>query len=513
MMVRLMNLFVVLGKLGLLSPVGLYRFITAAGQSGVNLMMLLKIAARTYGQQIAIVDERERISFHQLLSQAECLSDVLRQTYGLTDGKKVGFFCKNHASLVKAIFAVAHTGADIYLLHAEMSPEQFNQLLGDHDLDLLVHDAELTSLIERSPYAKARVLSYHDHLPAINRLAHTCTANKRTRYRTSASKLILLTGGTTGKAKKIAHKPSLFTYLPPFLALLTRLQLVRYQSAYLATPIYHGYGIAILLLCIALGKKTIVTAGFDAATACELIRTHEVEVVTVVPLMIAKMLKHNVEDLQSLACIASGGAELNPKLVAEVSSKVGAIVYNLYGTSEGGLTTIATPQDLQYSAKTIGKKIKHVPLYVLDHRKRKLGAGEIGQFCLRQPWSLRAGKRLWIETGDVGYRDAHGYYFLCGRTDDLVVSAGKNVYPIELERILLGHPGVEDAAVIGMRDDLFGQRLKAIVQPVANAELTKAALLEWLRPRAARHQMPKEIVFVERIAYTHLGKQDKKQLS
>ena len=125
---------------------------------------------------------------------------------------------------------------------------------------------------------------------------------------------------------------------------------------------------------------------------------------------------------------------------------------------------------------------------------------------------MRKRSRSWIETGDLGYRDEQGYYFLCGRVDDMVVSAGENVYPVELEQVLIQHSFVEDVAVFGVPDEMFGQRLKAVVQPVHHAALTEAELRDWLRPQVARYQMPTEIVFVDRISYTHLGKRDKKQL-
>lgn len=512
-MLRIIYLFKAFYHLRILSPVGLYSLIVAIYQYGINLMTLVKIAERTYGQKAALVDERETISYQQLFSQSERLSIILKQTYGLGRGRKVGFLCKNHASLVKAIFAASFTGSDIVLINPDMSIGQLNQLLGVYNVDVLVHDVEMTSIIEQTSYAKDKILSYHDCLPAINNLHHTFVHEKQKRQRTSSSKIILLTSGTTGKAKKVAHKPSLFNYLPPFSTLLTRLQLLRYHTAYIATPIYHGYGIAILLLFVALGKKIVMTSGFDTAKACRLIEKHKVEVVTVVPLMINKMLKHNADALKSLGCIASGGDQLNPKLVAEVFSKLGPVLYNLYGTSEAGLNIIATPQDLQYSANTIGKKIKGARLHVFDRTMKKCGVGEIGEFCIKNHWSMRNRNRAWIKTGDLGYRDGHGYYFLCGRTDDMVVSAGENVYPAQIEQILIDHPLVEDAAVIGVRDEWFGQRLKAIVQPVRNADLTKETLLEWLRPKVARYQLPKEIVFVDQISYTHLGKRDKKRLT
>jgi fatty-acyl-CoA synthase len=137
--------------------------------------------------------------------------------------------------------------------------------------------------------------------------------------------------------------------------------------------------------------------------------------------------------------------------------------------------------------------------------------GKIGQLCIKNEWSMSNRNSPWIETGDLGYRDENGYYFLCGRTDDMVVSGGENVYPIEVEQVLIKHSLIEDVAIIGIDDKQFGQRLKAFVLPVKNASLTEEELFEWLRSRVARFHLPKEIKFVEYMPYTPLGKLDKKQ--
>ncbi len=509
---KVFKIIYALYKIKLLSPLGLYRLISAIYKYGINLMSLLLFAERTYGNNIALVYENETISYKQLLSQSEKLSNVLKKNYQFKSGQKIGFLCKNHASLVKSIFAVSLLGADIYLLNAEMSKSQLNSILDHYDFSFLVYDFELSSLIEQSNYTKQKILSYHDNLPAINNLLNTSVDEEPMVQRTSLSKIVILTGGTTGNFKLAAHKPSIFNFLNPFLTLFTRLNLINYNTAYIATPIYHGYGVAVLFLFISLGKKIVINNGFDAKKACNLIRKHNVEIVTVVPLMIYKMLKNNAQDLKSLSCIASGGAELNPKLVDEVFNKLGDVLYNLYGTSEAGLNMIATPQDLKYSANTIGRKINGVKIKILDDNKNEVQTGKIGQFCVKNRWSMKNGNKSWIEMGDLGYRDNKGYYFLRGRVDDMVVSAGENVYPIEIEQVLRDHPQIEDAAAIGISDENFGQRLKVFVLPVKNAHITKEELFEWLRPRAARFQIPKDIILVDNMPYTPLGKLDKKQL-
>ena len=508
MIVRLIK---VLYHIKLLSPKGLYRLVASIYRNGINLMTLLKIAGAVYGDKVALVDEDETVSYKQLLSQSEKLAIIFKEKFQLRAGQKVGFLCKNHASMVKAIFATSRLGTVIYLLNTEMSKMQLKQVVKQHDFDFIIVDFELSECLKDSGYSKRKVLSTHNDLTAINYLLHSASDKKYKLQRTSSSKIMLLTSGTTGKAKEVAHKPSLLNFLNPFLTLLTRLKLFNFHTAYIATPIFHGYGIAILISCIALGKKVIIRKGFHAKEACQLIREHNVEVVTVVPLMIHKMLETNVSDLTSLKCIASGGSELNPRLVEEVFRKLGAVLFNLYGTSEAGLNMIATPQDLQYSPSTIGRKIEGVQLKILDQDKEPVEDGMVGQFCIKNRWSMRNSENDWIETGDLGYRDKNGYYFLRGRTDDMVVSAGENVYPIEIEQLIIHHPLVEAVAVIGIHDEQFGQRLQAFVQPV-NEHLTKEALMEWLRPRVARFQMPKDIVFVTSIPYTTLGKLDKKQL-
>ena len=506
------KLIYVLIKMRLLSPLGLYSLISAISKHGINIMALLSFAERAYANKTVLVDDYETLSYKKLLSQSKKLTIALKENYQFKSGQKVGFLCKNHASLVKSIFAVSQLGADIYLLNVEMSRSQFNYLLDQNDFDFLIYDSELSSLIEQSSYSKEKILSYHEHLPAIDNLLNTNVNEKLKIKRSSSSKIVILTGGTTGNSKIAAHKPSILNYLNPFLTLLTRLNLINYNTAYIATPIYHGYGAAVLLLFIALGEKVVINNGFDAKKACYLFREHNVEVVTVVPLMLNKMLKHNIDDLRSLSCIVSGGAELNPRLVDETFSKLGDVLYNLYGTSESGLNIIATPEDLKYSAKTVGKKINGVRLKILDNNKDEVKIGETGQLCIRNRWSMRNSNNSWIETGDLGYRDSKGFYFLSGRVDDMVVSAGENVYPVEIEQVLINHPQVEDAAVIGISDEIFGQRLKAFILPVKNANITKEELLDWLRHKVARFQLPKDITFVTDMPYTPLGKLDKKQL-
>ncbi|WP_058302319.1 AMP-binding protein [Gorillibacterium timonense] len=508
--------------LRLLTPASLFRLLQAIRVHGTNLLALLEYAATLYPDRIAVTDERETLTYKQLAEAAERLARELRACYGLKSGSKAGVLCRNHAELVITVIAVSRCGADLVLMNAEMSQSQLDDAIERQDFDLLIYDPEAAARVECSAYSKATRVSRSGDLhrsgrsigdaPVKSSLLQPPAHPVQNLPRTSRGKLVLLTSGTTGKAKEAAHQPSLFAYSPAFATMLTRLKLMNTQTAYIATPLYHGYGIAVLFLFLALGKKIVLRGGFNEAIGCMAIREHQVQVVIAVPLMIDKMLRHNANDLRSLTCIASGGAELNPRLVKETSRLLGAVLYNLYGTSEAGLTLIATPKDLEQAPTTLGKPIFGVRLQVRDALGRKAQPGQIGRLTVKNSGAMHNRRRVWVDTGDIGYMDRSGHFYLCGRSDDLVVSAGENVYPLEVEQVLLTHPRVADGAVIGVRDERFGQRLKAIVRLIEGEELAEEDLLDWLRPRLARYQMPRELTIVNELPYTPLGKLDKKRL-
>ena len=509
---KIIKLIRVLEQIHLLSPLNLYRLAAAIFRQGINLMMLLDFAGKAYCSKTAVTAEGQNHTYANLFIRSQRLSKAFSHSVELGKGQKVAFLCRNHLALIYSIFAASRLGADIYLLNADMSKLQFKRLVDQHDFDFLVYDAEVGDAVEQSSFKKKRLLSGHPELPSVMGMVKNRDYDRLVLPRTFMGKLILLTGGTTGAAKEAQHRLSLFNYLHPFAALISKLNLLSYRTAYIATPIYHGYGIAVLLVFLALGKNTVITKNFQAKEACKLIQEYQVEVMTVVPLMIHKVLDENPDAIRSLKCIASGGAELNPKLIEAVKTQIGPVLYNLYGTSETGLNTIATPEDLAYSSKTIGQAVDGVALHVLDHHGERLDDGEIGQFFIENKGAVSRSIHSWMATGDIGCRDSKGYYFLSGRTDEMIVSAGENVFPSDLANILFMHPLIEDLAVIGVEDQVFGQRLKAFVQLKRGKELTKEELQLWLKDKAARFQLPKEIIFVDQLPYTSLGKPDKKSL-
>ena len=505
------KLLKVMHTIGFLSPRAFLRFLSAVCRDGINLMLLLTIGAVVYGEKAALVAGKETLTYSQLKEHSETLAIALSEEYQLGKGTNTAFLCRSHAALIEALFAASRTGSTLYLLNPDMGHRQFDALAEGIGFDLVVYDEEFQNLVSGSLHVKKKLMSYSMQGPSVEGLAKAHRTRPGQLKRASGSRIVLLTGGTTGKPKKAVHRTSLVHFLNPFSELTGRLQLATKSTAYIATPIFHGYGIAILISLLALGKKVVIQERFEAGAACRLVHQHRVELITVVPVMIEKMLKTDPEKLASLTCIASGGAALNPKLVSQVQESLGDVLYNLYGTSEAGLNIIATPQDLAQKAETVGKSLRGTHIKVFENGVAKK-TGEIGQLCVRNGWSMKNRKSGWLETGDLGYQDEEGYYFLCGRTDDLIISGGTNIYPAEIEQALRSHPLIEEAAVVGVPDERYGASVKAFIQPVEGSALTQEALAEWLQPMLGNYQLPRSIEFRHELPYTDIGKLDKKLL-
>ncbi|GAA4467579.1 AMP-binding protein [Nemorincola caseinilytica] len=500
-------------RAGLLSPSGLYRLTGSFFHTGINPMALLRYAAKCSPGTPAITDEQETITYHELFRQCTQLSFTLQRQHKVGPRQKVAIICRNHAALVHALFSVSYLGAHVYLLNAEMSAPQLATLIQQHAFDLIIHDADVREHIVACGYRGRTLHTYHPSGPSVHSICDTPVRHlPRISGRARAGDIVVLSGGTTGGYKTAARRPGIVAFVQPFCSLLVHARLAHHGSVYIATPIYHGYGLAAMFISVLLGSHMFLTQRFHAPTACALIATHKIEVATLVPLMLHRMLGHDAHALHSLQCIISGGAPLHPALVRHTAATLGHKLFDLYGTSEAGICIMATPADLAHAPASIGRPVTGVQVRILDAQDRVVPLGMSGRICIRNAWSVTSAAGTWVETGDVGHMDTQGYIYLRGRVDDMIVSGGENVYPVTLEHVLLQHPHIREAAVIGVPDADFGQRLRAFIVVADGCGLTEDDLREWLARQVARYQLPRDIVFLQELPYTPLGKPDKRKL-
>ncbi len=497
-------------RTGLLTPVGLWRLLEAVATTGVNPMALLHIAAKLHPDRIAVSDDRQQLSYLELWHRTESLAIGLYSDYGIRRGQKVAIACCDHSAAIMSILAASRLGAHVFLLNPGMTADQARALHQRLRIDFFVYDEQLVPVFLEPAMRNLSLPAYHPSDNSIDRISSSPPRRNTRLGRVPGGSITVMSGGTTGSPKTASRKPSLATFLPPFCALLVQVQLAKYRTVYIATPIYHGFGLASLFIGVVLGVTMYVSRRFDVVHACRLIEQNQVEVVTLVPLMLQRMIQNDSESLKTLQCVIVGGAPLSPALVQETHDRIGPKLFNMYGTSEAGVCIIATPEMLQQKPDAIGRPIAGVRARISNTSNTDVGVGETGRLCIRSVWTIN--RKDWVETGDIAYRDKDGDLFLCGRVDDMIVSGGENVYPIELENVLVQHPDIDSCGVVGVADSEFGQRLKAVIKVRNGKTIDESTLREWLKPRVARHQMPAIVEFRDELPYTALGKLNKKAL-
>jgi acyl-CoA synthetase (AMP-forming)/AMP-acid ligase II len=222
-----------------------------------------------------------------------------------------------------------------------------------------------------------------------------------------------------------------------------------------------------------------------------------------------------------LRLVPLSGSALPGDLAVRFMDAFGDVLYNLYGSTEVGSVTIATPADLRAAPRTAGRPPRGTELRLLDEEGQAVAAGEPGRIFVRSAllfdgYTDGASKPVvdgFMQTGDMGHVDADGRLFVDGRDDDMIVSGGENVYPGEVEHAIASLPDVVEAAVIGVLDDEWGQRLKAFVVVRDGASLDADAVRDHVRSHLARYKVPRDVEFVAELPHNTTGKLVKRELA
>ena len=484
----------------MMTPGGIYRLAKSFVKDGISLMALMRFSANYYPDRCALVSDGKRFTYKELYECANRLAKVLFLEYGLKSGMCVGLLCKNHFMLILSLVALSRLGVRIKLVNTDIVPEKLNDLVNKDKIKLLICDAEL------------KAVHISDDLPCLvkdtTELYHALSANDRKDNLTlprikRGGEISVFTGGSSGKYMEAPRRMSVCQFLPPFYALLERLHIDEYDSVFLPLPMYHGFGLATLIISFLMGKKICLVGHFDADEALKIISEEGIEVLPVVPAMLARLWQAgNAPTLmKTVKCIICGGDRLDRKWIDVTNKHLGNVIYNLFGTSEAGFFMVATPEDLMNNEEvTIGRPIRGVKCKIED-----VDSNGVGSLWVRSSWAMISMKDKWQNTGDLVSCNSDGCYFYQGRTDNMVVCGGENVYPENVERIINGHPDVVNSIVFPVSDSLFGTVLNAKVELIPNSSLTPDEIKSWLRSRLTRAEMPHQIS-IETIKTLETGK-------
>ena len=225
-------------------------------------------------------------------------------------------------------------------------------------------------------------------------------------------------------------------------------------------------------------------------------------------------------DPSSLRVIAASGSALTGKLATRVMDEFGDILYNLYGSTEVAVATVATPEDMRAAPDTAGQPPVGTTVKIFDENGKELPVGETGRIFVGNEMMFEGytggGNKEVIDglmsSGDVGHFDENGRLFVEGRDDEMIVSGGENVFPAEVEELLGAHDAVAEVAVIGVDDEQFGKRLKAFCVVRDGASLSEENVKEYVREHLARYKIPRDVEFLDELPRNTTGKILKREL-
>ncbi|MBI4213297.1 MAG: o-succinylbenzoate--CoA ligase [Chloroflexi bacterium] len=322
---------------------------------------------------------------------------------------------------------------------------------------------------------------------------------------------IVYTSGTTGPPKGVPL--SLGNHWWAAIGSALNLGVSPEDRMLVCLPLYHVGGLSALFRGVIYGSPVVLHEEFDASAVNRAIDDEGVTMVSVVALMLRRMLDERGERPYpaSLRSVLVGGGPV-PETLLRQALACGLPVLQTYGLTESASQAVTlSPEDALRKLGSAGKPLLPVQLRVMiDNREAE--PGEVGEICLRGP-SITSGylgepnlPDGWLPTGDLGWLDEEGYLYVSDRRDDLIISGGENVYPAEVEAVLLAHPSVEEAGVAGLPDPEWGQVPVAFVKLRSGASALAPELLTFCETRLARYKVPRQIRFVESLPRTSSGK-------
>ncbi|OLE22743.1 MAG: hypothetical protein AUG44_24175 [Actinobacteria bacterium 13_1_20CM_3_71_11] len=462
---------------GLWRPGRWWRLARAGRRYGPTLAAAIAAGPRA---GVALVDEYGPVTRADLARLVADCSPAVRP------GDRVAVACSAHRGFVATVAAVTSAGADAVLVAPDTPRDRLAEILRRERVTLAIHDEGLGARF--AGLVPARAWSARIDAPA--------------RRRRKPGRLVVLTSGSTGTPRAVTRRLRLRTLLGPVTTHLRLIPIRPGEPIAVAAPPHHGYGLVYLAAGLTLGAPVVLLAGRDAKEILAAVGEHQATVLCALPVQLRRMAKLDPPPLPSLRAVVSGAAPLPASLVDRLREAFGDRVFNLYGTTEAGWAAIATPADLRAAPGTVGRAPRGVRLLVLDPAGTPVPPGELGEVHV-EGW--QPGR---VATGDRGYLDPVGRLFLAGRIDDMIVSGGENVFPAPVAAALTAHPDVEDAVLVPVPDEEFGQRLRACVQVRAGSALTEPELREWLRGRLSRAEQPRDIELVAELPRTATGKPD-----
>ncbi|MBB4684310.1 AMP-binding protein [Amycolatopsis jiangsuensis] len=522
---RTANTLVRAGVLAAGRPDRMIRQLNSITQWGATVAGgYLAATARGPGD-LAVHDERGSRTFGEIDERSNQLANALA-ALGVEAGSPVAIMCRNHAAMIETFVGTSKLGADLVLLNTGLSPAAVEEVLTEHPPAAVLADDEFAPIIAGVRGDFPRISTWDDAEAGYRTLDELIREAPATRPKPSSrpGRIVVLTSGTTGTPKG-ARRPTP-KGISTSASILARIPLHARDRIAVAAPLFHSWGLAAMQIGMAVRAELALIRRFDAEDTLRTIAEHRCDALFAVPIMLQRILDlpervRTRYDLSSLRIVASSGSAMPGAFVTAFMDTFGDVLYNFYGSTEVSWASIADPADLRAAPTTAGRCPPGTGIAVLDDEGHRVPPGDEGQIFVGNDMLFdgytngttvsRADDLM--ATGDVGYQDAAGRLFVTGRADEMIVSGGENVFPRPVEEALAALPGVSDAAVVGVPDEEFGQRLAAYLVLHRGARMHAEDVRHHIHQRLARFAVPRDVYFVPELPRNATGKVVKRLLS
>jgi len=495
-------------------------------------------SASYWPDQLAVVDtaraEQGRFSYRQLNERANRLANWLRAA-GIADADRVGLVAHNGVECLDAFFACGKLGAICVPYNWRLHPHELAELINRTTPCVLIFSGAFTDVIAQIQPRCPSVARYlHSDGPGVGASEHyetilqTAPALPISNPRVTAEDIccLLFTGGTSGlpKAARISHRMIAWNILNTVVH-----ELNRDDVTITHTPMFHTGGLLVYTIpLLTLGGSVVIMRQWHPDAMLELIERERVTMFFCVPTQYQQLLqspRFATTDFSHVRFLTSGGAPLPLPLIAAWRAVHDTPFKQGFGMTEFGPGIFSMgPEHAITKAGAIGRPNYFVDAQLVDDDNQPVALGQIGELVLKGP-SICSGyfddpqasadcidAAGWFHTGDLARMDADGFYFIVDRKKDMFISGGENVYPVEIEQALYGHPAVQQCAVVGVPDPQWGQVGVAAVVLKPDSAADPAELLAFLRSRLARYKIPKSIEIMDSLPISSAGKILKREL-
>lgn len=509
----------------------------------MNIGRVVAETADAFAERPAFFVGEEEVSYREFGERVAALAAGFR-SLGVSPGDRVAVYTDNRPQLLECYYAAWQAGACVVPLNARFVADEVAYHVGDSRARTIVFAGEHRDAVAgpgggRLPSVDNRVcigepgegqISYEDlvleHRGAERRIEHVPD---------DAPAWLFYTSGTTGRPKGAVLTHGNLS----FVAVGWCADVMHIEPEDIgmhAAPLSHGAGFHALALTAKGAAQAILPAPrFDARTFCETVERRRVTNTAMVPTQVRRLISfEGLEDydLSSLRYFAYYGSPMYVADLKEALRKMGPIFVQIYGQGETPMTATYLrreehvpdrPEGLTGRLASCGRARTGVEVAILDDKDAEVPTGGTGEICVRGP-SVFEGywerpeetadtlKNGWLHTGDLGRADERGYFYVLDRKKDMVISGGSNVYPREIEEVLLEHPAVSEVCVFGVPDPDWVEAVKAVVVPMPGTEPTEGEIFAFCRKKMAAYKRPKSVDFVEELPKSSIGKILKREL-